>query len=129
LHLSSTVASFWRPRLPRLRRAIGGELLRRHGGGREEDELQLWGRMAVAPPKFGGKNGSMPRILEGKQNKWRELPFLSLTTRARSMFRAFLFRPELPTGPQKAGDGLNSSDELNSKSEGRTRSRGRDWTE
>jgi hypothetical protein len=26
--------------------------------------------------EFSGENGYMRRILEGKQNKWRELPFL-----------------------------------------------------
>jgi hypothetical protein len=31
------------PRLPRLRRAVVGDPLRRHDGGREEEELQLWG--------------------------------------------------------------------------------------
>jgi hypothetical protein len=54
--------------------------------------------MAVAPPKFGRKNGSMRRILEGKRNKWRELPVLTPTTRARSTFHAFLFHPGSPTG-------------------------------
>jgi hypothetical protein len=34
---------FWRLRLPPLRCAVVGDLLRWHGGGREEEELQLWG--------------------------------------------------------------------------------------
>jgi hypothetical protein len=34
------------PRLPRLQRAVIGDLFRRHGGGREEEELQLWGNSA-----------------------------------------------------------------------------------
>jgi hypothetical protein len=43
LHCPTRWPLFWHLRLPRLRRAIIGDLLRRHGGGREEEELQLWG--------------------------------------------------------------------------------------
>jgi hypothetical protein len=77
------------------------------------------GGMAVAPPKFGRENGYMRRILEGKQNKWRELPFLWPTPRARSTFRAFLFRSESLTAPRKAEDGLGSPDGLRAYSEGK----------
>jgi hypothetical protein len=59
---------------------------------------------------FGGENGYMLRILEGNEINGGELPFLSPTAWARSMFHAFLFRPESPSMPQKAGDGLGSPD-------------------
>jgi hypothetical protein len=59
---------------------------------------------------FGGDNGSMWRILEGNKINGGELPFLWRTPRARSMFCAFLFRPESPSVPRKAGDGLGSPD-------------------
>jgi hypothetical protein len=59
---------------------------------------------------FGGKNGYMWRILEGNEINGGELPLLSSTPRARSTFRAFLFRPESPSAPRKAGDGLGSLD-------------------
>jgi hypothetical protein len=59
---------------------------------------------------FGEENGYMRRILEGNKINGGELPFLSPTPRARSMFRAFLFRPESPSAPQKARDGLDSPD-------------------
>jgi hypothetical protein len=59
---------------------------------------------------FGGKNGYIRRILEGNEINGGELPFLSLTPWARSTFRAFLFRPESPIAPRKAGDGLSSPD-------------------
>jgi hypothetical protein len=59
---------------------------------------------------FGGENGYMRRILEGNEINGGELPFLSLTPRARSLFRAFLFRPESPSAPRKAGNGLGSPD-------------------
>jgi hypothetical protein len=72
---------------------------------------------------FGEENGYMRRILEGKRNKWRELPFLWPTPRARSTFRAFLFRSESPTAPRKAGDGLGSPDGWKPKS-GRKRGTG-----
>jgi hypothetical protein len=52
----------------------------------------------------------MRRILEGNEINGGELHFLSPTPRARSPFRAFLFRPESPSAPQKAGDGLGSPD-------------------
>jgi hypothetical protein len=91
----------------------------RHGGGRGKEELQRWGGMAVAPQQFGGENGYMRQILEGKQNEWRELPFLWPTPRARSTFRAFFFRPESPTAPRKAGDGLGSPDGLTPYSGGK----------
>jgi hypothetical protein len=48
--LSCPAASLWEP-APRLRRAIVGDPLRRHGGAREEEELQLWrisaGKMGI----------------------------------------------------------------------------------
>jgi hypothetical protein len=59
---------------------------------------------------FGGEKGYMRRILEGNKNNGGELPFLSPTPRARSPFRAFLFRPESPNAPRKAGNGLGSPD-------------------
>jgi hypothetical protein len=59
---------------------------------------------------FGGENGYMRRILEGNKINGGELPFLSPTPWARSPFRAFLFRPESPSMPRKAGDGLGSPD-------------------
>jgi hypothetical protein len=59
---------------------------------------------------FGGGNGYMRRILEGNKINGGELPFLSPTPRARSTFRAFLFRPESASAPRKAGDGLGSPD-------------------
>jgi hypothetical protein len=70
------------------------------------------GGMAVAPLKFGGENGYMWHILEGKRNKWRELLFLWPTPRACSTFHAFLFRPESPTAPRKAENSLGSPDGL-----------------
>jgi hypothetical protein len=60
---------------------------------------------------FGGENGYMRRILEGNEINGRELPFLSPTPRARSTFRVFLFCPESPSAPRKAGDGMGSPDE------------------
>jgi hypothetical protein len=45
----------------------------------------------------------MRRILEGNEINGGELPFLWPTSRARSTFRAFLFRPEYPSASQKAG--------------------------
>jgi hypothetical protein len=59
---------------------------------------------------FGGQNGYMRRILEGNKINGGELPFLSPTPRARSMFCAFSFHPESPSAPQKAGDVLGSPD-------------------
>jgi hypothetical protein len=59
---------------------------------------------------FDGENGYMRRILEGNEINSGELPFLSPTPRARSTFRTFLFRPESPSAPRKAGDGLGSPD-------------------
>jgi hypothetical protein len=59
---------------------------------------------------FGGENGYMRRILEGNKINGGELPFLSLTPRARSTFLAFLFCSESPSAPRKAGDGLDSPD-------------------
>jgi hypothetical protein len=59
---------------------------------------------------FGGENGYMRRILEGNEINGGELPFLSPTPRARSTFRASLFRLESPSAPRKAGDGLGSPD-------------------
>jgi hypothetical protein len=70
------------------------------------------GGMAVAFPKFGGEMGYMQRILEEKQNKLRELPFLWPTPRARSIFHAFLFPPKSSTVPRDAGVGLGSPDGL-----------------
>jgi hypothetical protein len=60
---------------------------------------------------FGGENGYMRCILEGNGINGGELPFLSPTPRTRSTFRAFLFRPESPSTPRKAGDSLGLSDE------------------
>jgi hypothetical protein len=60
---------------------------------------------------FGRENGYMLRILEGNGINGEELPFLPSTPRARSTFRAFLFRPESPGTPRKAGDGMGSPDE------------------
>jgi hypothetical protein len=60
--------------------------------------------------EFGVENGYMRRILEGNEINGGELPFLWPTPRARSMFHAFLFRPETPSAPRKAGDGLGSPD-------------------
>jgi hypothetical protein len=59
---------------------------------------------------FGGENGYMRRILEGNEINGGELLFLSPTPRARSTFRAFLFRPESPNAPRKAGDDMRSPD-------------------
>jgi hypothetical protein len=59
---------------------------------------------------FSGENGYMRRMLEGNKINGEELPFLSPTPRARSMFCAFLFRPESWSVPRKAGDGLGSPD-------------------
>jgi hypothetical protein len=59
---------------------------------------------------FDGENGYMRRILEGNEINGGELPFLSPTPRARSTFRAFLFHPEFPSVPRKAGDGLDLPD-------------------
>jgi hypothetical protein len=59
---------------------------------------------------FGRENGYMRRILEGNGINGGELPFLSPTPWACSPFRAFLFCPESPSVPRKAGDGLGSSD-------------------
>jgi hypothetical protein len=59
---------------------------------------------------FSGENGYMRRILKGNKINGGELPFLSLTPRARSSFRAFSFRPESPSAPRKAGDGMDSPD-------------------
>jgi hypothetical protein len=59
---------------------------------------------------FGGKNGYMRRILEGNEINSGELPFLSSTPQARSMFCAFLFCLESPSASQKAGDDLSSPD-------------------
>jgi hypothetical protein len=59
---------------------------------------------------FGGENGYRRRILEGNEINDGELPFLSPTPRVRSTFRAFLFHPESPSAPRKAGDGLGSPD-------------------
>jgi hypothetical protein len=59
---------------------------------------------------FGRENGYMRHILEGNEINGGELPFLSSTPRARSPFRAFSFRPESPSAPRKAGDGLGSPD-------------------
>jgi hypothetical protein len=50
------------------------------------------------------------RILEGNEINGGELPFLSPTPRARLTFRVFLFRPESPSAPRKAGDDLGSPD-------------------
>jgi hypothetical protein len=59
---------------------------------------------------FWWGNGYMRHILEGNGINGGELPFLSPTPRARSPFRAFLFRPESPSAPRKAGDGMGSPD-------------------
>ena len=59
---------------------------------------------------FGGEKGYIRRILEGNEINGGELSFLPPTPRARSPFRAFLFRPESPSAPQKVGDGLGSPD-------------------
>jgi hypothetical protein len=59
---------------------------------------------------FRPEKGYMRRILEGNKINGGELPFLSPTPRARSTFRAFLFRLESPSAPWKAGDGLGSPD-------------------
>jgi hypothetical protein len=72
---------------------------------------------------FGGENGYMRRILEGNKINGGELPFLSPIPRACSTFRAFLFCPESPSVPRKAGDGLGSPDGLKPKS-GRKRGTG-----
>jgi hypothetical protein len=53
--------------------------------------------------EFGGENRYMQCILEGNEINDGELPFLWPTPRARSMFRAFLFRPESPSAPRKGG--------------------------
>jgi hypothetical protein len=60
--------------------------------------------------EFRREKGYMRRILEGNEINGGELPFLSPTPRTRSPFRAFLFRPESPSAPWKAGDGLSSPD-------------------
>jgi hypothetical protein len=60
--------------------------------------------------EFCGENGYMQRILEGNEINGGELPFLWPTPRARLMFCMFLFHPESPSEPQKAGDGLGSPD-------------------
>jgi hypothetical protein len=52
----------------------------------------------------------MRRILERNEINGGELPFLSPTPWACSPFRAFSFRPESPSAPRKAGDGLGSPD-------------------
>jgi hypothetical protein len=59
---------------------------------------------------FSGENGYMLRILEGNKINGGELPFLLPTPRARSTFRAFLFRSESPSTPRKAEDGLGLPD-------------------
>jgi hypothetical protein len=59
---------------------------------------------------FGGENRYMRRILEGNEINGGELPFLWPTLRACSTFRVFLFRPESPSAPRKAGDDLGSPD-------------------
>jgi hypothetical protein len=59
---------------------------------------------------FDGENGYMRRILEGNEINGGELPFLSLTPRARSTFHVFLFRPESSSAPRKAGNSLGSPD-------------------
>jgi hypothetical protein len=59
---------------------------------------------------FWRGNGYMRRILEGNKINGRELPFLSLTPQACSIFHAFLFRSESSSVPRKAGDGLGSPD-------------------
>jgi hypothetical protein len=59
---------------------------------------------------FSEENGYMRRILEGNEINGGELPFLWLTPWVRSMFRAFLFRPESLSAHRKAGDGLGSPD-------------------
>jgi hypothetical protein len=60
--------------------------------------------------KFGGENRYIRRILEGIKINGGKLPFLWLTPRARTTFRAFLFCPKYPSVPQKAEDGLGSPD-------------------
>jgi hypothetical protein len=52
---------------------------------------------------FDGENGYMRRILEGNEINGGELPFLSPTPQTRSMFHAFLFRPESPSVLRKPG--------------------------
>jgi hypothetical protein len=59
---------------------------------------------------FGRENGYMRRILEGNKINGGELPFLLPTPWARSTFHVFLFHLESPSAPQKAGDGLGSTD-------------------
>jgi hypothetical protein len=67
-------------------------------------------RGATTVRDFGWENGYRRRILEGNEINGGELPFLSPTPRVRSTFRVFLFHPESPSAPRKAGDGLGSSD-------------------
>jgi hypothetical protein len=71
-------------------------------GGRR----MAWDGGAATVGDFGTENGYMQRILEENEINGRELPFLSPTPRARSPFHAFLFHPESPSAPRKAGDGL-----------------------
>jgi hypothetical protein len=59
---------------------------------------------------FGGENGYMQRIFVENKINGGELPFLSPTPQAHSMFRVFLFRSESPSAPRNAGDGLGSPD-------------------
>jgi hypothetical protein len=72
---------------------------------------------------FGGEMGICGTLMAGNGINGGELPFLSPTPRARSPFRAFLFRPESPSAPRKAGDVLGSPDGWKPKS-GRKRGTG-----
>jgi hypothetical protein len=101
--LSYPAASLWGP-------AASSPSARRRR--RSSSAAWWWKRRGEAATvgDFGGENGYMPRILEGNEINSGELPFLSRTLRARSPFRAFSFRPESPSTPRKAGDGLGSPD-------------------
>jgi hypothetical protein len=76
----------------------------------------LFGGMVVEEKRscncggFRREKWYMRCILEGNKINGEELPFLWPTPRARSMFRVFLFRPESPSAPLKAGNGLGSPD-------------------
>jgi hypothetical protein len=109
------------PRLPRLWRAIVGDPLRRHGGRRGEEELQLWG-ISVGKMGICGTFWRETKLMAGNY------PSVIDTTGPLNISRIFV----LSRVPERASEsrgwpGLTGW--MKAQIRAKTRNRGCDWAE
>jgi hypothetical protein len=90
-------------RLPRLWRVVVGDPLQWHGGGREEEELQLWGISAgFRRGKWVGAFWRETKLMAGNY------PSCGRHRGPARHFARFCFVRSPPSAPRKAEDGLGS---------------------